>query len=792
MSIDNKLLKRVLSALTLLFIALPVALFGAEASIDQSDYSAQFHRDSTLAALLYGHSLSSSIESDDLYAQLTWYNPTEVSVKRRGLEWWLAEALYGNYRRVVDAEREERLEMQPLRGGRLNIYGSSSDYNFGGRVNYALPKGESWALFAQVDGRMGRDIAIDGLYSQRLSPELYFVKHLKGGANILVETALPYSFRSLRGYITDECASLTNDNLYNPCWGWYDGEQRSSMTYTRALSYTSASFSHTVSHTEILASLDLDYGVKSLGRLSWYDAANPQPDYYRKLPSYFPTSGEVYDIVNEQWAIDNEQYTQISWQRLFDANSLSSSGEAHYIMEQQCERVFDLTATASARSSILNDSPSQSLSFDYGFELSRLDSRFYKQLDDLLGGSHLTDNDYYIGDAATYGNSMANDMNDPFREVHEGERFGYDYTLRGNSAALLVGFEYRYNGLSILMDGSFGVESRWRVGHYQKERFALSSYGCSATISQQDVRVNYGVGYQLSSSSVLTINGLFSLVPTYYQDLFIQSESSNIAIDNPSSQRVNSLDLGYLFSHRDVVISGRLYWVERRDAADIVYYWDDWASLYMDGVVDGISTRSVGCEVAVKGQLAPKLKIEGSFAYGDYRYDSAPTVTLYSDNDLSLYSRSQASALEGCRVGNAPSSLSSVKLSYFITYGLVLGCESSLATGRYSEPSIVRRTDRVLTLYANQNIVDEIVTQERLPAAANLSLSLYKRFELTHRHVVKLYMRFENILQSSDTIEQSREGNRVYSDSDSGYYCQPSSYLYSVGRSLYLSCSYSF
>ncbi len=233
-----------------------------------------------------------------------------------------------------------------------------------------------------------------------------------------------------------------------------------------------------------------------------------------------------------------------------------------------------------------------------------------------------------------------------------------------------------------------------------------------------------------------------------------------------------------------------------RDDSETWRMYDDLSYTYSDCVVSGIGTSSVGVDIVCSYSAAQNLDFNLAIAAGNYRYDVAPEVTLYDDADITEYSRSTATAVEGCIVGNAPQIVVTAGLTYFINYGLILSVDSSYAGSRYVAPSFTRRTDRMLRGVNSPELVAEIAEQEQLDDVFDLTLSLVKVYWLTLGRRVSLMLRINNVLGTSPPVNYGREANRVLthaSGSTTGStYLQPNSYTYGTPRTFYFSCNYYF
>ena len=114
---------------------------------------------------------------------------------------------------------------------------------------------------------------------------------------------------------------------------------------------------------------------------------------------------------------------------------------------------------------------SERLTVRYGIRAARTDSRFYKQMRDLMGRSYFVDRDYYLIDDGVYGNKLQNDLRHPDRIIREGDRFGYDYDLRRNEIGAGGSLEYRADRLRAFIAAEVGA-APYSAGDTTKKSFS--------------------------------------------------------------------------------------------------------------------------------------------------------------------------------------------------------------------------------------------------------------------------------------------------------------------------------
>ncbi len=717
-------------------------------------------------------------QSDDLYTELTRYIYAPITTKRRGAEWWQRSSIYR------DASTAESDFVTPATQRQIRTYSATSGYRVGATAQFSGEIKEGWHYSSRIDFRTGRDANIAGVFHNQFSAKGEVVKRLSDSEHISISAELPYTMRGLRSGATQECYTLTGNNLYNPLWGYYNGEVRNSRVVRNLLPSAQGRYQRALSSSTIASVLvDAEYGTRKMSRLGWYDTYNPTPNYYSKMPSYFVGSSS-YDEAMEVWSQNNTDYTQIGWDRLVNINSMSTSGEAHYVVEDRVERVADVDISL-----LFSTDLSGSAKITYGGFVNYANRRNYKEMRDLLGAEYLTDLDQYAGDFVQVGSEMQNNLRSPNRQIREGDRFGYDYSLVRSHIGALVGLEYRTRVVDIVSEISLGEESIHRDGHYEKERFSGSgSYGESQKISLSTYNISLRAGYAIAPQHNISLGVNLDQSAPISRYLFVAAENANRTIDSPTTEKGTSFSLRYLYSAARVRVVVEGYVLSLRDMGQVWQGYDDISSTYCDIVISDISTRSIGVEVSAEADLLRNLKLSATLAAGGYTYNSTPLVTLYDDVDMSVVATSCASTLKGYVVGNAPQVSATTSLTYFLKRGVTLDMDMFYYACRYTSPSIVRRTDRIVNFMSSIESSDELLSQEQLPSLFNANLSVMKSFWLKNDTRIMALVKVENLLGGDDIISTAREGNRVLSSS----YLQEPTYEYSAGRSFYISLGYRF
>ena len=760
--------------------------------------------------------------TEDIFADIADYSLSFVSFNRRGGSFYSRKTLlngiplrpeyrsmpalmkidgrcYSGLRRSeryagsVDGFREYETYESDLQPS-CSVSADFADRNYtGGLRGYmSRPLGRDWSMSAFASLRTGRDLHVDGVFSNSAALGALFVKRWNYDTALSLTAMYSPSQRGLRRFSTAEAFTLTGDNLYNPSWGYQAGKMRNANVRRTSVPSLTASFETPVTaNTHLRISAGLDAGVTRYSSLEWFDALTPAPDNYRYLPSYYEDADVAADVARV-WRSGNPLYTQINWDELYEQNRMAADGHSVYAVADRVQRITDVHLVADAVTDVGN------LTIGYGLRASHSRRRNYRAMRDLLGGDHIVDIDRYLVDDATFRNMLQNDMRHPDRTVREGDRFDYDYAASDSYCGVSFTLS-RYRDRSRLdFAAEVGDETVRRRGYFEKELFPGSeSYGRSGKIELTPYTIKAGYGYSFTARNYIELCAAVAGRMPEAEDLFLQTQYNNRIIDNPRLQTVAAGELNYTFLHRVADLRVSLFAVMKFDGCEVSHYYDDLASEYSDMVVSDIDMVNFGAEISAIIRLARHWQASLAVTAGRYTYKSDPRVTIYADSDNRLLCDRAVAHMGDCHAGSVPSVASTAEIMYRNKgWGIRLG--AGYAGLRYADPQPVRRTDRI----SRQGSVSpedfsRFVTQERLPDAVTVDAAVWKTFRLKRDSVGRMVVSLSvyNVLNNRNIIYDARESARVRRTYAGGGYIYspfPTTYMYSYPRTVRFSVSYRF
>lgn len=399
---------------------------------------------------------------------------------------------------------------------------SGTNRNYKGRVFLTYASGllqNGWAFVGSVAWRYSPYIDTKGIIGEGISYNSggYFFsaqKNFNSDHSLSLITFGSPTERGQNAAVTQEVYDLTGSINYNPYWGYQNGKVRNSRIVKSFDPTAIISYNWKIDENqEFKVGLGYHYSMYSNSALTFYDAPDPRPDYYRNLPSFLwdgqighdgefiTTDGNNRDLGND-WFLDNyngyidrngtyytarwigssvdqaayntlvdawtsrdNTTTQINWDNLYAANYAYNVNEwnnplrsSKYMLERRHNDIQEGMLNLNYQNTEFKN-----LKITVGLEAKLSQGIHYKTIDDLLGGTQWFDVDPFaerdIKDlAVNIGMTQAqiekvkqNDITitDEQRIVKQGDKFGYDYQINMVNAKAWIQNEWNLSDFDI-------------------------------------------------------------------------------------------------------------------------------------------------------------------------------------------------------------------------------------------------------------------------------------------------------------------------------------------------------
>lgn len=680
-------------------------------------------------------------------------------------------------------------------GHKISLSYTNRNYYARGMYTYSSGlKDNGWAYTLSAGGRYSHEGNIEGTFYQNVALGFSVEKVINGGEHSvsLVGFVSPVA-RGQQSASYMEAYQLTGNYLYNPNWGYYDGEKRNSRVVrawdpTLILSY----IWKVNDKTTLTAGIGTHYQRYGGSALNWYDAADPRPDYYRNFPSYFKTSPSTAELYRNIWTSNNTDYTQINWNKLYQTNLYNNkygNGAAIYMVEERRSDLFEATFNSTLRTRLNNRNL-----LTLGVETRHSRSMQFKTVQDLLGARYLLDIDKYAErDFPGALEMKQNDLDRPNRKVYKDGIFGYNFDININSASIWAVNEYQLPKWDIYYGAKAKFTSFNRYGRMRNGRAPLNSYGWGATHSFMDLGVKAGFTYKFNGRHFLSGNISYGTDAPLPNDAYLMSRTSDGVIDGLQSGRVFSADLNYIFSTQNW--NGRIgvYQTNMYDQLDKNAYYDDSQRTFIYHTLNGVNKIHRGVELGLTYKLDDHWSFDAAGTLSEAYYTNNPMGSMSSENGI-VNNKKETVYMKNLYVSGVPQFAGTFGVRYFIDYWF-LGANINGVDRNYIDIAPLRR---ISSIYSNvvpgspeYEVYKQITAQEKFKGAYTIDLSVGKIIYLNRKQSLNFNLSVNNLLNRKDIViggyEQGRFDTKFEDPNRYG-----DRYYMMQGLNVFLNASYRF
>lgn len=672
--------------------------------------------------------------------------------------------------------------------GRIMATYNSGDN--GNKLFYSISASRRWAKEGYIDGTLYDAYSLFGALEYQLNPK----------NSLLLTSFLSNNRRGRSSAVTKEVFELAG-RKYNPYGGSQDGEKRNSRE--RRIAEPIIMLNHLFTSKDVRIRTGLSYrsGAMSRSRLGYYDAPNPDPTYYRYLPSYYINSPiganfESASIAKEAF-LENPQ---LQWDNLYRANTNNTPvGLASYVLYDDVVKDNQITLNT-----IVNLKLNENFKLDTGATFKNLRSNNYAEIDDLLGAEYHRDED-----------AFSNTRNDVYGalEKYEGDRFNYSYMMSAsdwNSFAQLRSKFKKWNGF---LSFQIGETEYRREGLFLNERFT-GSLGEGERVTFTTMGVKGGATFKFNGRHWLSANSIYLKKAPTLQNSFVNPRESNQMVPDLQEETISSMDFSYFLRHPKIM--GRLtgFYTRFQNTTDINFFFVDAGvgSDFVQEVVTDLDKLHMGLELGLEYQISPAVKLSIVTALGKYLYASDPYVSINFDTagpeedvlDEQGYLDLGVAKIKDYKLGQGPQKAYAFGIEYRDPKYWWAGMTANYLGNNYSNISTITRT-RSFYLdpetgmpfpEATEENVLKLLRQDPLDNFYLLNLVGGKSW-LANSKYISVFGSINNVFDTvfrTGGYEQSRNGNfgQLAKDNASGNPSFAPKYWYGYGRTYFLNVAFSF
>ncbi|HWS59545.1 MAG TPA: carboxypeptidase-like regulatory domain-containing protein [Flavobacterium sp.] len=522
-------------------------------------------------------------------------------------------------------------------GSRISFLGTNTNYSYRAMAThasgmdkngwaYVISGGRRWAQEGHFDGT---DYAANSLFAS-------VEKKINDQHSINFTSIYAQNRRGKNSPNTQEVTDL-KDFKYNSYWGYQEGEKRNSRVKdVEEPIFTLSHYWKFNSKTKLHTNLSYQFGEIGNSRIDYQKADNPDPNYYKLLPSYYTTlytydSNDVATYTPDYAAAEEAKTNflanpQMDWTEMYRVNYENSANGSRYVLYE--DRTDDKTMVANT---ILSSQLADNIVMNAGASFLKSKSSNFKYLIDLLGGT-------YFNDINTFGSTedeQQSDLNNPNRTVYEGDKFGYNYIIDAARIDAFTQFKFTYDKIDFYLGQSFSRSSYQREGLYKNGYYPDNSYGKSEKLNFDNFGFKGGMTYKMTGQHYFDFNGVYMTKAPNTKDVFPNARLNNSITENIKNETIKSFDASYIIRMPSLKARFTAYFNETENTTDITFYYADNISLgngeFVSEAVTGQNKRNKGLEAGLEYQLTSTIKATAVAAFGEYTYTNNPNLVIHAD-----------------------------------------------------------------------------------------------------------------------------------------------------------------
>ncbi|EJL73271.1 carboxypeptidase-like regulatory domain-containing protein [Chryseobacterium populi] len=621
-----------------------------------------------------------------------------------------------------------------------------------------------WAFTFSGSRRWGDRAILDGVYQDAYAYFASVEKKFSDRHSINFTGFGSPTYRASNAPNTQEVYDIMGKN-YNSYWGWQDGEKRNSrIRKVFEPMFMLTDYLKIGKNSNWINTVSYQIGSDARSRLDWFHGADPNPTYYRKLPSY--------GIYTED---EFRQNAQINWTSLYNANKLNltdmngdARGAVYTVVEDvNRDKTFNFASHFDTR---LNDNWKLNINFNY----QNLKSDNFRRVKDLLGAN-------FANNLNAFDNDIRYNIDDPNVQVKEGDRTQYSYELTKNQYSLNISSEIDYNKWNVMASIFSSYSESQREGDFRSFRFQNNSKGKSAIYDALDSGIKGRITYKINGKNFIVYSGaFFSLAPTF-NEIYINPRVVDYVTPGVKNQMINSNELSYIL--RGQILKLRLsgFYTTINNATEISRYYADvnnptGASLstLVNEAMTGVNKRYIGAELGFDVKITPTLNAIGVASVGEYKYTNNPNVATFDDiNEFRGSNVWGKTNIKDYKVAGTPQKAFSLGLKYNSPKYWWVGASANYLMDQYLDLSALNKTPYMYTNPLNGDpydgvtpeLIQQITAQKKFDDQFMLNANAGKSF-LLGKYRMGVSISVNNILNNRNYVTGGFEQGRNVSFPD--------------------------
>ena len=690
-------------------------------------------------------------------------------------------------------------------GTRISMSGTNTNYSWRTMGTYAsgMDK-DGWAFVVSASRRWAQEGYFEGTDYAANSLFASVEKKINDKHSLNLTAMYAQNSRGKSSPNTQEVNDLMGIK-YNSYWGWQNGKKRNSRDKDVEEPMVMLSHYWKISdRTSLNTNVAFQTGTIGNSRLDFQLGNNPDPTYYKNLPSYFSNLGGYTQGQLTQIGDTFRANSQIDWNAMYIANQNSAfAGRSVYVLYE--DRTDDNLLNAN---SILNSSLSDNIVLNAGVNVRKLRSHNHQNLLDLMGGQYFLDIDPFYS-----GNAGQSDLNNPNRQIGENQSYGYNYLLHALTFDGFTQFKFTYDKVDFYLAQNFSRTEYQREGLYKNGIYTDNSYGKGNSITFENFGFKGGLTYKLNGRNYFDFNGLYQTKAPSLRNTFSNARLNNVITPDLQSERITSADASYILKTPKVKARLTGFYTKIQDATEISFFYgegigsDDGGDedTFVSEIVTGIDKQNMGVEFGLEYNITSTIKVTAAASYGQYIFsDNAKLKT--NDDALAAAGNNSLTDFGTVYIKNyhqagMPQTAASFGLEYRDPNFWWIGANVNYLANSYVDFANILRTDNFSIdsatgdnySGATPETVRAILKQEKFNdfTLVNLTGGKSWRISKANRNTVGFFASVNNVFDiqyKTGGFEQSRKATfpDLQADQANGTPSFGSKYFYGYGRTFFV------
>lgn len=685
---------------------------------------------------------------------------------------------------------------------------TNSNYMFRGMATYStgLNK-DGWAFTFSGIGRYAKEGVMDGTFYN--SGGLFgSIEKRFNEQNSLTLTFFGGPTQRATGRpVVQEAYDLAGTNLYNPDWGYQNGEKRSARITETFDPTVILNWLYKKNNTILNTSAAFRSVYYNRTALNYYNATDPNPSYYKYLPSYFEGRDDMAaaELYTDLWEHD-EAFRQIKWDDLYQINYLNNVQNENlpeadkkgssYIMENRINHQL-----VGMFSSYINTRLSNILSLQGGVSFNYTRSSNYKTVRDLMGGEFWLDIDPFSNrEISLRPQNLQNDLDNPNRRVVKGDRFGYDYDIHALRAEAWLQNVINLPKWDINYGLQMSYTQYYRDGKMRNGRAPEDSKGKSRTLTFYNVNLKVGATYKVDGRNQFAAHIEYGTRAPLFDQVFIAPRIKNTIVDNVENERDFSGDISYMWNYRRFRGSLTGFYTHVDNAIERNGFYDDEYQTYTNYILTGVRRAYQGIELGMAYKITPSVTATFAGTYARFRYKNNPEGTrsfengMYADTTQTVY-------LKNYYLGSTPQYNANVGIdwaapgNWFFNVNCTWQGDAYVNLApRYHEALPNLWEDFGGSVDELEAKVKELSTQDKIRNAYSLNASIGKLIYINRKVSLNINLNLTNITNNKNIVTYAYQQGRLRTSGNDAYSrtAFPNRYSYAQGFRMYLNVGIRF